>query len=127
MTPVYTTDYLCLLPFDFNDPTFIEYDNMVLDYGMGLDTEYLFKSALGILFELTSIEDILNYLDTSIFPEHVPNDSLSTCMGLCLGFINHLLSKLLRFKGQLNLMVRQLDTVHLESIASTVRFRFSID
>lgn len=127
MTHTYMTGYLCLLPFNFKDPAYLELDTLVLDYGMGLDADYLFQSALGIMFDITSIDDVLNYLDDTVFPEHVPNDSLSACIGLCIGFINYVLSKLIGFKGYLNLMVTRLNKVTLDQRTSTIYMKFNID
>lgn len=127
MTKTGMTGYLCLLPFNFKDPTYVELDTAVLDYGMGLDPDWLFESALNIMFEITTLVDVLDNLDKNVFPEHVPNDSLSTCLGLCVVFIEHVLSKLIGFKQHLNLMIMKLSFIVLDPYASTVKVKFTIN
>lgn len=126
MTNTGMTDYLCLLPFNFNDPTYVELDTMVLDFGMGLDPDWLFESAISIMFEITTVDDVMSYLDEHVFPEHVPNDSLSSCLTLCVIYINYVTSKLVGFKSFLNLMIRHLDGVILDRYASTVHVKFEV-
>lgn len=127
MTTIGMTGYRCLLPFNFEDPIYVQIDNMVLDYGMGLDSDYLFECALSVMFELKTIDDIMNYLDDVVFPEHVPNDSLSTCLSLCIGFINYVVSKLIGFKGPLNLLVTNLNRVSLHKYSSTVSVNINVE
>lgn len=127
MTRHGTTDYLCLLPFNFTDPEYIELDTMVLDFGMGLDPDWLFESAVNIMFELTTIDDLLKHLDTCVFPEHVPNDSLGSCLSLCVIYIRYVHSKLIGFKSFLNLMIANLNIVTLDRYASTVHVRVEVN
>lgn len=127
MTKTGMIDYHCLLPFNFEDPIYREIDDLVLDCGMGLDSEHLFKYALRIMFDMATIDDVLKYLDDVVFPEHVPNDSLSTCLNLCIVFINYVTSKLIGYKGYLNLMVRDLSHVSLDKYASTIHVNFNLN
>lgn len=119
-----TTGYLCLLPFDFHDPFYQQIDNMVVDYGMGLCSDYLFECALNIMLDMITIDDVINYLDDVVFPEHVPNDSLASCLELCIVFISYAMSKLLGYKSGLNLLVSKLDGVSINEHSSTLSVKF---
>ena len=127
MTRTGTTGYHCLLPFNFEDPFYKDIDTLVLDYGMGITSEYLFESALKIMFDLTDIDVIIDYLDINVFPEHVPNDSLSASLSLCITYINHVLSAFIGFKSSLNLLVTRLDDVTLHPYASTVSVNVNLE
>lgn len=120
------TEYVCLLPFDFKSPTYVNINNKVIDYGMGLTIEYLFECAFNILFELQTIDDIIHHLDTTVFPEHVPNDSLSTCLSLCITTINYVLCYISQYKQYLNLIVLEVGKVEIELEIHTLKLNFNI-
>ena len=90
MTSTTTTGYVCLLPFNFNDARYVDICDKILDYGMGITIEYMFEAAFNIMFELKTIDDVISYLDRVVFPEHVPNDSLTTCLSLTIHAINYI-------------------------------------
>lgn len=126
MTKDYTTDSICLLPFNFKDLQFIDLSNNVIDYGMGLTVEYLFECAFNIMFELQTIDDVIYYLDTMVFPEHVPNDSLSSCLNLCIAVIRYVLDNFNMYKQHLNLVMSEIGEVELSERSSTVSINFNI-
>lgn len=126
MTSLSTTDYVCLLPFDFADERYVDICDKIIDYGMGITIEYMFEAAFNVMFELKTIEDIIVYLDQLVFPEHVPNDSLSVCLSLSVHAINYLLNTLAYYREYLNLIVLRVDTVELEYNISTVRLNFDV-
>ena len=104
MTTAGTTDYLCYIPFDFDEPLFQELDILVLDHGMGIESDDIFRYTMNILLEVMTIEDVIRELDVDIFPEHVPNDSLASSLSLCVSFINYLMKRLHQYKKDLNLL-----------------------
>lgn len=126
MTRNGTTDYLCYIPFDFNDPTYLTLDNLVDDSGMGLVAEDIFKYAMNILVESTNLNDVLNEIDSNIFPEHVPNDSVNTCLSICITFISHLVSSLSQYKRYLYLLITNPIGIKLDKNASTLEITFSV-
>lgn len=126
MTKDYTTDSICLLPFNFRDLQFIDLCNDVIDYGMGLTVEYLFECAFNIMFELQTIDDVIYYLDTMVFPEHVPNDSLSSCLSLCVAVIRYVLDNFNIYKQHLNLVMSEICEVELSERSSTISINFNI-
>lgn len=120
-----TTDYLCYIPFDFDEPVFQELDIMVLDYCMGILTDDIFRYTINIILECMTIEDVIHELDVDIFPEHVPNDSLASSLSLCVFFINYLMNKLYQYKKDLNLLtthpVKVLPNRYTSTIELTMR------
>lgn len=126
MTQTGTIDYLCYIPYDFNDPIFKEYDTQVLDHGMGVDSEHIFAYALDILLGIRSLEDIIDYLDNILFPVHVPNECAAPCIKLCINYIAHMMSSLHEYKTRLNLMVSSPTNVSINKSWSTIEVRFKI-
>ena len=120
------TDSICLLPFDFKDVSYRDLCDTILDYGMGLTVEYLFECAFNIMFELKTIEDVINYLDLTVFPEHVPNDSLASCLSLCIYTINYVLANFITYKQHLSLVIIDIKNVELSERSSTVSINFNM-
>lgn len=125
MTQPGMIDYLCYIPYDFNDPTFKEFDTQVLDHGMGVDSEHIFQFALDVLLEINTIDKIVDYLDRILFPVHVPNECATPCIKLCVNYITHMMSSLYEYKKQLNLIVSSPTRVVINKNWSTIEVRFS--
>lgn len=121
-----TIGYLCYIPFDFEDPTFKEFDSIVLDQGMGLESDDLIKYTMNVLLEVTSFNDVLDMLDTVLFPEHVPNESADACLNLCIRFMVHLAGLLKQYKKDLNILVSTPIEVYLNRRTSTLELRFNL-
>lgn len=119
-----TIDYLCYIPFDFEEPTYKTFDQMVVDYGMGLVSEDIFEYAMDILLETVTLDDVLNELDFKIFPEHVPNDSVRSCLSLCINFIAYLIKLFRQYKRYLNILVMHRARITLNRHTATVELRF---
>lgn len=126
MTKIGTIDYLCYIPYDFDDPLFKELDMMVLDYGMGIESDDIFKYTFDILLDVYTLYDVIDTLDRTLFPEHVPNDALNSCIGLCMTYITHLMSQLTQYKQILNIMVVHPVEIILNRTTSTVELKFKL-
>lgn len=121
-----TTDCVCLLPFNFKDATYIDISTSILDYGMGLTVEYFVECSLNIIFELTTIDVILDHISDNVFPEHVPNDSVNTCLKLCIETITYFISKIIRFRQYLELVMVNICSVKLIENNSTLSINFNM-
>lgn len=118
-------DYLCYIPYDFSDPVFKEFDTQVLNHGMGLDSEDIFKFALDILLEINTIDSVIDYLDNILFPVHVPNECAEPCIRLCMIYITHMVYSLHDYKKHLNLLISSPTHVVINEDWSTIEVRFS--
>ena len=115
-----TIDCRCYIPFDFEESIFKELDDLVLDHGMGLDSDDIFRYTMNIILESMTIDDVIKELDWDIFPEHVPNDSLKASLSLCIQFISYLMNKLHHYKKDLNLLTNSPVCVLLNRYTSTL-------
>lgn len=120
------TDYLCYLPYDFTDPKFIEFDTHMLDCGMGVESEDIFGYALDIVLDVATLDDIVNYLDTILFPEHVPNEYSTPYISLCIKYIFHFTKDLYQYRRYIYLLVHDATNIKFNKITSTVEVRFKI-
>lgn len=126
MTKTGTIDYLCFIPFNFEDPIFVEFDTLVLDSGMGIESDDIFKYTIDILLETYTLYDLIDQLDRSLFPEHVPNDAVNGCVALCMTYITHVMAHMNQYKKDLNILVVQPVTVILNRKTSSVELMFTV-
>ena len=121
-----TIGYLCYIRFDFEDATFKEYDEIVLNQGMGLESDDIVRYTMNVLLEVITLNEVLDTLDKVLFPEHVPNESVETCMSVCVQFMIHLARSLKQYKKDLNILVSTPIDVYLNRRTSTLELTFSL-